>query len=84
MLDRVVGMAVLADSWISFGTLQAKDQIALESRSTRDLFAYRRRKCSQTVKTHQGAMCDANLESLAFEPRQRDIVSFTYSSADQL
>ena len=35
MLDRVVGMAVLADLWISFGTLQAKDQIALESRSAR-------------------------------------------------
>ena len=29
MLDRVVGMVVLADLWISFGTLQAKEQIAL-------------------------------------------------------
>ena len=70
MLDRVVGMAVLADLWISFGTLQAKDQIALESRSARDPFAYKRRKCAQTFKPRQGATCDANLESLAFEPRQ--------------
>ena len=33
MLDRVVGLAVLADLWISFGTLQAK--VALNKRPVR-------------------------------------------------
>ena len=70
MLNRVVGMAVLADLWISFGTLQAKDQIALESRSTRDPFCHTSRKCAQTFKAFQVATRDTNLESLAFERRQ--------------
>ena len=70
MLNRVVGMAVLPDLRKSFGTLQAKDQIALESRSTRDPFCHRSRKCAQTIKALQVATCDANLESLAFERRQ--------------